>query len=232
MTPSAQSLVTPELVMAELKIPAEERDDLIFWINRASEAIVRHCRRSFRRMVRVEFYDSADDDTIRLRHYPIWAVNEVNVDPTRAFLPETILPATDYAVVGRDIYFTSKLGYGDNVVRITSEGGYTLPDYDQEATPATPSIGQVWLSSAGIFRFEATVAAPLGEWVPFLSEMMPGHIIQATMEYIGTIRRRAKPGEAGLLARDRAFADGASLTYEAAMPAHVAALLASEVSHA
>lgn len=220
-------LANPTKIGSEMKIPDAELPLFTKQLSRASAVINMHCRRFLRRGSRIQFFDSFDQTTLRLANGPVWSVLALYYDPFRKFGNDTLVDPSEYAVVGREIHLLSRYGFTDSAFKVIYDGGYDVADYDGSSNPTAPALGEIWVNGGVIKRYESTALVPSGEWVPYITELVPGGLEQAVMEYVSVIRRKTKPGEAGLAGRETQ--DGTSLIYEPAIPSHVLGILGEYV---
>ena len=235
LTPDA--LATLESAERELKLPVSERDTLARQINAASDMICKHCHRTFRRRIYTQILN-ANGGKIVLPIRPVYEITSLRYDTTRIFPPtfvgdtrtSTEIDPTTY-VFNRDgiIDLDTALDVSDRTIRVVYDAGYSLIKYIQIEDPTDMEEGDCWINASGAVQVWDAAAVPDPAWVVYDTEPIPGNITQAAIEYTQVMRRKARPGEAGLATKEKLFADGASFGYEPIIPAHVLFLLADEV---
>lgn len=95
--PDASELVSTTDLKAYLKVTTSTYDTILASIKASVEAWVKtYCRDPFLVVSRTEYYDGNATTTLRVRHYPITEVTEVNIDSARSFAAAT--EYTDYVI--------------------------------------------------------------------------------------------------------------------------------------
>jgi len=125
-------MVTLDAMKTYLSIPLADtsKDTWVeLLINAASDAIEKHCVRSFTQATYTHTLDGHQNNEVVLPQWPVTSVTDLRVDSDRVFGADTIKDAAEYTVIDGVLRLhTSRFPEGSQNVRITYTAGYaTIP---------------------------------------------------------------------------------------------------------
>lgn len=129
----SNALTSVSVVKAQLEIPISDtsQDSILErYINSASEQIERYCNRKFKSASYEEIRDGSRANEMLLNNYPVTSITSVNIDDERLFGADTLIPATDYAVISPNVLrrHVSTWGRGSQNIKIVYVAGFaTIP---------------------------------------------------------------------------------------------------------
>lgn len=130
--PDATELVSTADLKSYLQITTADYDAILASIKASVEAWVKtYCRDPFLVATRTEYYDGNGTASLRVRHYPITEVTEVNIDADRTFAAATdyvddVIDSTENDSQGVIELFNRTFGAGQKNIKVVYKAGHSV----------------------------------------------------------------------------------------------------------
>jgi len=116
----------------------------------ASEAFIAACSQSIAKWTGLrfvygnytEYHDGTRGQIVSPRETPVSSDLKVWVDCSRKFEDASLLD--DYTILNKKLYSKRFSLFGSNVIKLSYNGGYVVPKYEQSNEPPDPQNGDYW----------------------------------------------------------------------------------------